>query len=389
MKIVFFSNYLNHHQAALADELYKLTGGEYRFVATMSMPDFRKDLGYADYSSRPYLVQTEGNKEAARYAMQLAMECEVAMFCGRQVFKYQKARLRKGLLSFEVSERWFKGRWHNYISPYLWRNQLYYHFVFHSKPFYKLCASAYGANDQYKMHSFIGKCFKWGYFPEVLDDDKCSSLNVGNNANVDEKDKQPVSLLWCGRFLDWKHPELVVQLAERLKRKGYGIKIDMFGNGDCFDKIKSMSHELDVDDIITLKGSVPNAEILNAMKDHDIFLFTSNRAEGWGAVANEAMANGCVLVGAKAIGSVPFLVKHRENGCIFETADIDSLEEEVVWLIENPEERIRLSRNGIDTMQNVWAPHTAANNFLTLIEDIKNNRGTSIMEGPCSQATPI
>lgn len=34
-KIVFFSNYLNHHQMPLADAFYELLGDDYAFVATM------------------------------------------------------------------------------------------------------------------------------------------------------------------------------------------------------------------------------------------------------------------------------------------------------------------------------------------------------------------
>lgn len=34
-KIVFFCNYLNHHQMPLADAFYELLGDDYAFVATM------------------------------------------------------------------------------------------------------------------------------------------------------------------------------------------------------------------------------------------------------------------------------------------------------------------------------------------------------------------
>lgn len=34
-KIVFFSNYLNHHQMPLADAFYELLGDDYAFVVTM------------------------------------------------------------------------------------------------------------------------------------------------------------------------------------------------------------------------------------------------------------------------------------------------------------------------------------------------------------------
>lgn len=38
--------------------------------------------------------------------------------------------------------------------------------------------------------------------------------------------------MWCSRYLKWKHPEMPVLLAARLKDKGYHFILDMYGNGE-------------------------------------------------------------------------------------------------------------------------------------------------------------
>ena len=48
MKLVFVSNFFNHHQKGISDYFYKNTD-RYRFVSTTSIPDERKKLGYEDY----------------------------------------------------------------------------------------------------------------------------------------------------------------------------------------------------------------------------------------------------------------------------------------------------------------------------------------------------
>lgn len=48
MKVVFITNYINHHQALVADEFYRLLGENYCFVATIEMYEWRKKLGYPD-----------------------------------------------------------------------------------------------------------------------------------------------------------------------------------------------------------------------------------------------------------------------------------------------------------------------------------------------------
>ena len=101
------------------------------------------------------------------------------------------------------------------------------------------------------------------------------------------------------------------------------------------------------------------------------------------------MSNGCVLVGSDAIGSIPFLVKDLENGCIFKSCNVESLSEQVTWLIDNPIERQKIALNGYRTMRDIWSPENAAKNLLQLIDDILNGRKSSISDGPCSKALPI
>ena len=57
MKVVFFTNFINHHQVHIADELYNMLGDNYTFVATEAIPQSFKNNGYPDYSDRPYLLK--------------------------------------------------------------------------------------------------------------------------------------------------------------------------------------------------------------------------------------------------------------------------------------------------------------------------------------------
>ena len=164
--LVFFSNYLNHHQVFVADDLYERTGHSFIYVCCTQMPAFRKKLGYADYSSRPYILNAFENDDNKHKALELARHADVVLF-GSASFNYQLERLRLGKLSFEVSERWLKRGLLNLFSPKLLKNMWYYHTLFYNKPVYKLCSSAFAARDQYLLQSFKNRCYKWGYFTDV------------------------------------------------------------------------------------------------------------------------------------------------------------------------------------------------------------------------------
>lgn len=381
MKIAIFSVVLNIHQVNIADELYELTGHSFVFVELEKSVGLNNKGGSEDFSTRPYLLQSWRDVDSENKAMEIARNAEVVIFGGYMALKYQIERLKEDRLTFEMGERWFK-HWQSFFSPRLLKNIWNYHIRgWKNCPLYKLCSSAYCANDQYLLQTFKRRCYKWGYFTKVED------INIEDMINLKPQDRP--ALMWCARFLDWKHPEMVVKLAHHLKENNYDVQIDMYGTGVEMPKVKSMANALGVEEMVVFKGSVPNAEIISAMQKHDIFLFTSDRNEGWGAVLNEAMSNGCTVVASNAIGSVPFLVKDGENGLIYKSRSVESLYEKVEFLLRHPDERRKMANRAYSTMRDVWSPRQAAVNLLSLIDNLQKGKDSSIKEGPCSKALPI
>ena len=118
-----------------------------------------------------------------------------------------------------------------------------------------------------------------------------------------------------------------------------------------------------------------------------IFLFTSDRNEGWGAVLNEAMNSGCAVVASHAIGSVPFLIDNGKNGLIYRSGEIQDLYEKVKYLIENWNKAEEIGKNAYGTLVGLWNAEIAAERFKRLVQEIKAGNTTDLFEdGPCSNA---
>lgn len=384
MTVTYFSNFLNHHQANVADELYEKQGTDYTFVELCPIYDWLLKGGYSDLSSRPYVLQAWRSPENYRKAEDLALNADVALFGGPETLKLEVMRAKTGKLTFDVGERWLKRGLLNLASPRLLRYFWYYYTVFSKENVYKLCSSAYACGDHYKLYSFKNRCYKWGYFTKVED------FPFETSANFDvSTEETEVHLMWCARFLRWKHPELPVRLARRLKDKGYKFVFDMYGSGVELENVKRLASELEVTDVLRFQGNLPNDKILEQMRQHEIFLFTSDKNEGWGAVLNESMSNGCAVVASDEIGSVPFLVEDGVNGLVFKSEDLDSLETKVMSLLDNADCRRTIAANAMRTMRTLWSPQNAADNLLRLIDDLQAGRDTSIAVGPCSKALPI
>lgn len=370
MTVTFFFNYLNHHQVLVADEIYRLLGDDFRFVATF--PRNESELkGGADYSDRPYCLLPQERTEDMEMAHQLVLDSDVCVF-GAGNLDWEKLRAKTDKLSFEVSERWFKHGLINILSPRLLKWWWIYQTRLRKKPFYKLCASAYAATDCRKLLTFKNRCFKWGYFTEV------------DTLHDPFDKKKTAQILWCSRFIPWKHPELVIMLAKQLEKNHYDFSISMYGDGTLRPKIERMISESNLGKYVKVYGNVPNTKVLEAMAESDIFLITSDRNEGWGAVVNEAMSCGCCVVANGEIGSAPYLIRSNHNGLIYD--NYHSLYQGVKHLLDNPDDCRRMGTNAYKNIREVWSPEAAARNLLQLIKDIKAGKSSSISVGPCSIA---
>lgn len=379
MQVAFFSNYLNHHQLPLCQAMCKAANVAFTFVATTPTPGFRKKLGYPELNKQyPFVLTTYDSKENREKALQLALESDV-IITGSAPEIYTSERSKKNKLTFRYSERIFKKgfwRWRTirHLGGIILKHTRYW-----KKPLYMLCASAYTAADFAKGGAYIGKTYKWGYFPEVKPMDTEAIF-----AQKQRKEK-PV-LLWVGRLIDWKHPEAAIELAERLKKDGYDFELRLVGNGKLHDKLAAMIETKGLSDCVKLLGAMPPEAVREQMEEADIFLFTSDFHEGWGAVLNEAMNSGCAVVASHAIGSVPFLMKHGENGFVYKNGNDDDFYEKTKQLLLSPELREKFGRAAYETLATEWNADTAAERFLVLCDCLQKGKETPYATGPCSRA---
>lgn len=376
MKVTFFINYLNHHQAPVADEMYKLLGDGFHFVATLPR-DNRQLKGGEDYSLRPYCIMATESDDAHRTALELAESADVCLFgaCSQE-YAVRRAVHNPNGLAFETGERWLKRGLLNLFSPVLRSWWLNYHRYYCKANFYKLCSGTFVASDDMRLGCYKGRHFKWGYFTDVPSDYSFAA----------KPSNKEIRLMWCARFIEWKHPEIAIDCAKRLKDQGYNFQLEMYGDGPIRGKCEEMVKRAGLYNEVIFHGNVHNTEIRQAMKASDIFLFTSDRQEGWGVVANEAMASGCCIVASDRIGAAYYLVRNGGNGYTFRDRDAGSLFKAVKHLIDNPQERIILSKQASNDMSTIWNPNRAALNLLQLIDDLQAGNDTSIIEGPCSKA---
>ncbi len=381
MTITLYSVVLNHHQMPVADALFRHLGNNFNFVE-LEKPSKSTLKGGDTYRDRSYLIQSWENEHSYAIAMQLAISSDVCIFASNGITIFQIVRLKQNKLSFEMGEHWLKRGWINIFSPSLIKWLINYFFRgWYRKQLFHLCCSAYASNDNKKLFTYRNKCFKWGYFPDLK--------KIEIEKVIDQSASSVISIMWCSRFISWKHPETPILLAKKLKDLSLDFEMDIFGEGPLLEKTKKMANHLGLSGNVSFKGNVSNSEVQIAMQKHDIFLFTSDRNEGWGVVANEAMNNGCVVVAGHLIGCAPYLIKNGDTGMIYQNNNIDDLLNKIIYLIENPNiiKKIAISANHY--INTTWSSDNAVHNLLLLVTDLLSNNVPRKQEGPCSQAEII
>lgn len=372
MKITFLSNYYNHHQSPFSQAMAAADGVDYTFIQTKQMSDERRALGYGT-ALPDFVLDCSGDTAPAGEEV-LRADVVVA---GSAPENLLTPRIQAGKLLFRYAERPLKLGFEpaKYMPRLLrWRKRNP-----KNKPIYLLCASGYTAGDYRRFGLFGNRAYRWGYFPQTV--------RYADPETLMEK-KDPKAILWCGRFIPWKHPMDALTVARRLRDAGVAFSMTFVGTGELEGQMRAFIDENRLSECVTLAGSMPPEQVRAAMENAGIYLHTSDRQEGWGAVLNESMNAGCAAVSSHLVGAAPFLVKPGENGCVYPSGDVDALYEIVKELLENPEKQRKLGLSAYETIVSEWNAEEAARRLLTLSNAIlAGDKYPDLYEsGPCSRA---
>lgn len=372
MKLVMVWNSLNHLMLPLCRSLLA-RGAELSFIATSPLPESRIRLGFADLNhSERFVVNAYEGPEQAERAKALCRACDVLILNGRRP---EYRRLAKpDCVVFVFSERLFKSRagspnnflrWCKYLPSYRY-----------TRGASLLCASAYAAGDYALMGQYRGHAYRFGYFPETRP----------QQAEKLWADKEPASLLWAGRLLDWKHPDAAVRMAERLKRDGVPFTLRLIGDGELRSTLESAVRAKGLNDCVQLLGPMPPEQVRAQMERAQIYLFTSDRGEGWGGVLNESMNSCCVVLANDEIGAAPCLIEDGVNGLLYPHGDEDALYRRLRAVLADPDAYRGVALAANDTVQNAWNASVAAERLLALAAALSRGEDTPYADGLCSRA---
>ena len=184
----------------------------------------------------------------------------------------------------------------------------------------------------------------WGYF---VDKGDCSTPQLTNSPTL--------KVLWVGRLLKLKRVDTIIKAVGELSRK-QKVTLDIYGTGPEEPKLKELAAQYG--EPIKFYPPVPINDVRQLMREHDVYVLSSNAYEGWGAVVSEALEEGMKVVGTYEAGSSATILPIE---CLFRSGDHVSLS------------RLLADNANIPLLdKSIWSAKNAAIAFADLMNGIES-----------------
>ncbi len=177
-----------------------------------------------------------------------------------------------------------------------------------------------------------------------------SAIGRRNGADVED----PVRILSVGRAVAKKgYDDLIASLA--MLPGSIHWRLDHIGGGALLEQLKDQAAKAGITDRITWHGAQPQAIVLEAMGQSDVFVLASRIApdgdrDGLPNVLMEANSQGLACI-ATNVSAIPELIIHDETGLLVEPDDRLGLSSALISLIGDPTRRHELGQAGQSRVQ--------------------------------------
>lgn len=361
MKVIYVSNFINFHQTGLWDEFTE-RDVNFIFLETSKITEERIKMHYKDtkrgYIKRSYNLNNDELKLIffkADFVILGSVDDKRIFACAKMVPNVifnSEHQFKKRSLKNPIS----------FVKRFCLLN-----LFFRNNNKFALCNSYYAAKEYKRYLIKENRIFKFGYFPKM----ECHLKEIIND-----------DFMFCGRMIKWKNPKDVIRVFSSIKT--CKSKLYFVGEGPELENIKKYAKRKKVYDSIVWLPFVSHLEIISLMKQCTYYFFASNHREGWGAVLNEAMAQGCIVFANKKAGSTNYLVKNKVNG--FTYTNYLTLKKNVKEVLRYSNGiKLSISREATKTVSASFNNVVAANRlYITLKSIIDNKKLPSYSDGPMS-----
>jgi glycosyltransferase involved in cell wall biosynthesis len=172
--------------------------------------------------------------------------------------------------------------------------------------------------------------------------------------------------LFVGRLAEQKAPEFLIEAWKGVIDNHPASRLIFLGDGEKRSELEAEVRTAGMEDFIHFAGRVDDVE--SYLHAADLFVLPSV-TEGMSMALLEAMANRLPVVASRVSGTSDIL-RHEENGLLFESGDRDGLTAAISSLIESPKRREELGQRARETVEKDYALDKAVDRYYRLYDSL-------------------
>ncbi len=162
-------------------------------------------------------------------------------------------------------------------------------------------------------------------------------------------------------------PDILLRTVHGVRSRGGNITLSMAGEGPMTESLKTLARDLQIEDIVTFDGFIPNDEIFEYIGRHDIMVMPSVVEESFGVAALEAAACGLPVI-ASDTGGIPEAVINGETGYLVPPGNVESLADAILHLAQDKDLRSKMGRAGREFVKNHYLWDNCADKMAQLYD---------------------
>lgn len=381
-KLVWATNIWSPHMVPLARELAEELGpGRFAMLVFEAVHEERLRLGWPELSDRPeWLLGPPGNAVESASLAEEIYAAEVAVV-GSVPEAIQVKRANTGRLTFLLAERMLKKPWHQIrmLNPRYAGGIRRSRALSRRPNVHALAIGGHAPSDLHEIGACESRIWTWAYFVDLNPMPPAAPRDT------------PLEVLWAGRMLRWKRVDLLLRAVAAVGLERWFGRCTIVGDGPERDHLMALASKLSLSEgKVRFMDPLPIEDVRKLMRDCDAYVLCSNRFEGWGAVAGEAMSEGSILIGNEAAGAPSAVVRHGENGFLFRDGDGAEIAHILRMVGTDVRLRGKIQQQAWKDIWGLWSPKVGAYRLVRLIDDLLvGGGGPGYICGPCSRPVPL
>ena len=172
---------------------------------------------------------------------------------------------------------------------------------------------------------------------------------------------------FVGGFVPWHGLDLLLKVFDKINSEHQycnKVKLVLVGDGPMREDVECFIKENQFESNILITGMVPHQDVKVFIDLFDIAVMPDSNPFGSPMKIFEYMVMGKPVV-APAYGPILEIIQHKENGLIFQERNVEEMQNQLIYLLENPSFRIKLGQSG---QVSVMKKHTWNHNVNRILE---------------------